>query len=305
MKLLLVVNPISGGKDKEVFLKDAEKYCVKYGIPYEYFKTSGEDDISKLKVAIDDKKPDRVVSIGGDGTTLMTALSLQESDVPFGIIPMGSANGMAKELSVPGSPMQAFQDIIASQIIVPMDLIKVNDDYTIHLGDVGINATMVENFAKEEGRGWTAYAKHFVDAVSSASVFPVEIEIDGKKFHHDAYSVLIANTRMYGTGAIVNPDGNPHDGKFEIVVVKRKDWSGIINLGLSAIDPSAVKELKGYTEMHQVTSAKISFEQPKVLQLDGEVIGKIKEIHAEILPAGVNYITTMDNFFIEKELLKS
>ena len=299
MKLLLVVNPISGGKSKDIFIKNAESYCYKYNIQYEYFKTTGENDVEKLRKEAKDRNPDRVVSIGGDGTTLMTALALQGLNIPFGIIPMGSANGMAKELSVPNDPMLAFQDIIASQIIVPMDLIKVNDHFTIHLGDVGINAAMVENFSKEEGRGWAAYAKHFVDAVSKADIFEVKIEADGKTYHHKAFSLLIANTRMYGTGAIVNPEGNPHDGKFEIVAVTKKDWSGIINLGLTAIDPEAVKALKGYAEVHQVTLAKITFEEPKLLQLDGEVIGKTKVIDAEIVPAGVQYITTKDNFFID------
>ena len=140
MTLLLVVNPISGGKSKEIFINNAEAYCHKYGILFEYFHTTGEDDINKLKAAIEKIVPDRVVSIGGDGTTLMTSLALQKSRIPFGIIPMGSANGMAKELSVPNDPMLAFQDIVASQIILPMDLVKVNDNYTIHLGDVGINA---------------------------------------------------------------------------------------------------------------------------------------------------------------------
>ena len=75
MKLLLVVNPISGGKDKENFIKKAEAYCSKYGIPYEYFHTTGEDDVKKLAEAVKSEKPDKVVSIGGDGTTLMTALA--------------------------------------------------------------------------------------------------------------------------------------------------------------------------------------------------------------------------------------
>lgn len=301
MILLLVVNPISGGKSKEIFLKNAESYCHKYGIKYSYFHTTGEDDIKKLQSAVKDYVPDRVVSIGGDGTTLMTSLALQGSDVPFGIIPMGSANGMAKELDVPNDPMAAFQDLIVSQIILPLDLVKVNDDYTIHLGDVGINAAMVENFAKEEGRGWTAYAKHFVDAVDKAQLFHVEINIDGTSYAHKAYSVLIANTRMYGTGAIVNPEGNPHDGKFEIVVVTKNDWSGIINLGLSAIDPRALKALEGYAEIYQATSANISFEKPQVLQLDGEVIGKEKTLQIEIFPGGVQLISSRDNIFVKDD----
>jgi YegS/Rv2252/BmrU family lipid kinase len=303
MKLLFVVNPISGGKNKEIFLNNAEAYCKKYGIEWEYFHTTGEDDVQKLASAVQEVVPDRVVSIGGDGTTLMTSLALQNVNIPFGIIPMGSANGMAKELSVPNDPMHAFKDLVVSQIIVPLDLVKVNDDYTIHLGDVGINAYMVENFAKEAGRGWTAYAKHFVDAVAKASTFNVTIETSEKTYSHKAYSIIIANTRMYGTGAIVNPEGNPHDGKFEIVVVTKNDWSGIINLGLSAIDPRALDALEGYAEIYQVKSAKIAFEEPQMLQLDGEIIGKCKTIEAEIIPAGVQFISTNDNIFV-KDILK-
>jgi len=303
MKLLLVVNPISGGKSKELFIKNAEVYCKKYGIPFEYFHTTGKDDINNLKVAVKEIAPDRVVSIGGDGTTLMTSLALQNSNVPFGIIPMGSANGMAKELSVPNDPMLAFQDLVVSQIIIPLDLIKVNEDYTIHLGDVGINATMVENFAKEEERGWTAYAKHFVEAMKNASLFNVSIKISGQVNEHQAYAVIIANTRMYGTGAIINPKGNPHDGLFEIVVVKQHDLSGLINLGLTAVTDKAFSALEGYYEIHQVTSAQIKFKEPKLLQLDGEVIGENEQIDVEIIPSAVEYISSNDNIFI-KEMLK-
>ena len=300
MKLLFVVNPISGGKDKETFIKNAEAFCKKYGIPYEYFHTTGENDINKLKSAIEDISPDRVVSIGGDGTTLMTSLALQNSTVPFGIIPMGSANGMAKELSVPNDPMKAFQDIVLSEIVVPLDVIKVNDDYTMHLGDVGINAAMVENFAKERSRGWAAYAKHFFDAMKNASLFNVTIEFDGKTYHHKAYSVLIANTRMYGTGAIINPGGNPHDGTFEVVVLTKRDWSGVINLGLTAYDARALETFKEYTEIYSTKSAIIKFDTPKMLQLDGEVIGECESIQADIIPGGVQYLSTGDNYFIDQ-----
>jgi len=300
MKLLFVINPISGGKNKKSFIRNAEEYCEKYGIPYEYFYTTGEDDINKLKVTVEEISPDRVVSIGGDGTTLMTSLAMQRSNVPFGIIPMGSANGMAKELNVPNDPMLAFQDLVVSQIIIPLDLIKVNEDYSIHLGDVGINATMVENFAKEEGRGWTAYAKHFVDAVQNTPRFNVSIEANGQVFQHKAYAVIIANTRMYGTGAIINPKGNPHDGLFEIVVIKQNDLTGMVNFGLTAITDKALKALEGYSEIYQVTSAQIKFEEPKLLQLDGEVIGKNKQIDVDIVPGAIQYISSNDNIFVNE-----
>ena len=300
MKLLFVINPISGGKNKDLFKVDIEPLCQKYGIEYHVFYTTGDNDIGKLKQEVSTYHPDRVASVGGDGTALLTAVTLQGKKTPFGIIPMGSANGMAKEMAVPADPIEAFYDLIMSKVIVPLDLIRINKDhYSIHLGDVGINASMVENFAKEANRGWLAYAKHFVDAVKNSPQFDVTVEIDGNTYRHKAYSVIIANTRMYGTGAIVNPKGNPHDGKFEVVVIKQNDLSGIINLGLTAISEKALEALEGYSDIYQVSKVLITLKDPKMLQLDGEIIGITKTIEAEIIPAGVRYISTNDSTFIE------
>jgi diacylglycerol kinase (ATP) len=305
MRLLFVINPISGGKAKEMFVEDAGILCQKYGIDFRFFQTTGEDDIEKLRQIVTTYHPDRVASVGGDGTSLLVAVALQGTKTPFGIIPMGSANGMAKEMAVPTDPIDAFHDLIMSKVIVPLDLIRINNHhYSIHLGDVGINASMVENFSKGANRGWLAYAKHFVDAVQNSPQFDVAIEIDGKTYRHKAYSVLFANTRMYGTGAIVNPKGNPHDGKFEIVVIKQNDLSGIINLGLTVITEKALEALEGYSEIYQVTKVTIELKEPKLLQLDGEIIGKTKTINAEIVPAGVRFISTNDSTFIEPRVTK-
>ena len=50
MKLLFVVNPISGGINKEPFLITAKKLCHKYGVHYEVFKTTGVNDFENLKI---------------------------------------------------------------------------------------------------------------------------------------------------------------------------------------------------------------------------------------------------------------
>ena len=301
MKILFVVNPISGGRDKQLFLQSSRAFCQKYGIETHYFHTTGSDDLKNLKKKIKLLRPDRVASVGGDGTTLLTSIALRNTGIPFGIIPMGSANGMAKELGVNSDPMEAFIELVISQIIVPLDMVSVNGKhYSIHLGDVGINAMVVENFAKDERRGWLAYAKYFVDAIKNAPMFGATIEIDGKVFEHQTYAVVIANTRMYGTGAIINPKGNPHDGKFEIVVVKQNDLSGLINLGLTAFTEKAIETLKPYYEIYQVTSALIRLDKPMTFQLDGEVIGKQDTLKAKIIPNSIRYISTNDNRFVRE-----
>ncbi len=138
MKILFVVNPISGGVDKEPFLKQARAYCEKYGIDHHVFKTTGKNDEENLQEVLDNFQPDKVASVGGDGTTLFTALALLNTNYIMGIIPLGSANGMATELFVDPDPFIAFKDLVASQVVAGLDLVRVNSDhYTLHMGDVG------------------------------------------------------------------------------------------------------------------------------------------------------------------------
>ena len=76
MKIMFVVNPISGGVDKEPFLKSATAFCKKYGIDYHIFKTTGKNDDQEMKKELLEYDPDKVASVGGDGTTLFTATNL-------------------------------------------------------------------------------------------------------------------------------------------------------------------------------------------------------------------------------------
>ncbi|MDW7692699.1 diacylglycerol kinase family protein [Flammeovirgaceae bacterium SG7u.111] len=299
MKVLMVNNPISGGNDKSVFLDAAKKMAHYYGIELVVFNTTGKDDIEKLKGALEKEQPDRVASVGGDGTSLMTSEALIGSETPFGIVPFGSANGMAKELGVDKEPIDAFRDILVSQLIIPLDLVKVNDaHHLLHLGDAGANAYMVEKFSQEEGRGWLGYAKHFIEAIKNEEKFNVRIFAEGEWHEHEAYSIILANARMYGTGVIVNSKGNPHDGYFEIIVIQKSDLSGLVNLGISSITKESVDALESYHTSYKVKEAEIQFEHPRLFQLDGEVMGELSSIKAQVLNIPLNYITTANNSFI-------
>lgn len=300
MKLLLVINPVSGGKSKDKFLDDCKELADKYGIDLRIFKTTGKNDKEELMEVYFHWQPEKVAACGGDGTVLLVASTLQDFEIPFGIVPLGSANGMAAELSVNSNPNEALKDILISGKNTPLDLIKVNEEYySIHMGDVGVNAWLVENYSKEDSRGWLSYAKHFLDAVSNAELIEFEMKIDSETVNDKGYMIALANSRKYGTGAILNPKGNPHDGKFEIVVIKSTDLTEVINLGRTVITPDAVKLIEDKMDIYQTEEVEIKLSKPYTLQLDGEVIGKMDEIKAKIIPAAVQMITTDENPFLK------
>jgi diacylglycerol kinase family enzyme len=294
IKLLLVVNPISGGVDKEPFLLKAKNLLNKYGVDYKIFKTTGKDDEIRLKKVLDAYQPDRVASVGGDGTTLFTSIALMGTDYPVGIIPQGSANGMATELFVDPKPIRALKDIIMSQTIRGLDMIVINDEhYTMHVGDVGINANIVEAYSKDKRRGMETYAKYFLKELEKLDSFNMVINANGEKQKFTGLMVAVCNSRKYGTGVPLNAIGNPMDGKFEIVVVEKVDYKSLLASGLSKFNEKYLKNQ--HAQVIVTTEAEILFESPRLLQLDGEVIGNLDRLHVKILKGAVKLITHFDN----------
>ena len=100
LKLLFIVNPGSGSNDTDFktiiteFFKGQDHQFEIYELP----EKCSKHDIS---TAIKKAKADRVVAVGGDGTLKLVAEALKGTKTPIGIIPAGSANGMARELGIP------------------------------------------------------------------------------------------------------------------------------------------------------------------------------------------------------------
>lgn len=297
MKLLFVVNPISGGIDKKPFLSKATALCHKYDIKQVIYFTTGKDDEYRLKQLIDKGNPDRVISVGGDGTTLFTGITLMDTNIPLGIIPLGSANGMAAELNVNNNAVEALKDIIMSQLIRGLDIIKVNKKhYSLHIGDVGLNARIVEAYDKDPNRGMITYAKYFLNELARLEAFDVKAETDNEKYQGKIFMAGICNARKFGTGIPINNVGNPMDGKFELVMIEKIDAISLIKAGLAKFDESFLDN-RTATVM-STTKANIVFDKPRLLQLDGEVIGKFQELEAEIVPGAIKFITTRENKYL-------
>src|SRR6476661_3903158 len=101
LKLLFVINPVSGGKEKQDWEASIREYFKEIPHMAEFYLLNGQSDKRSLQHYIETLSPDRVVAVGGDGTVKMVTELLKDTSIPLGIIPAGSANGMAKELAIP------------------------------------------------------------------------------------------------------------------------------------------------------------------------------------------------------------
>lgn len=302
-KILFVVNPVSGSNQKTDLLNDIAAACQKHRLHPHFFETTGKDDEQQLKAAISSADPYGVVAVGGDGTVNLVAGLLIDSPVKLGIIPTGSANGMAFEMNIPGSIDEAVA-IIGADVSQRIDLLRINQKHlAIHLSDLGMNARIIKRFDQEEIRGFYGYARQFFKELKSPSYFRCTIACDGQQHQHKYKAVMIAmlNTHYFGTGAVVNPIGKINDGLFEIVVIKPYPWFYILHM-LVAFFTGNIHRSR-HVRIHSCQQAIIEMVSPQDLQVDGEPLGMVNRAELEVLPSAIDifYNSEGDHPFLKPE----
>ena len=208
--------------------------------------------------------------------------------IPIGILPGGSANGMAKEIGI-GTDAQKALDIITTGQVKQIDLIRINDQLCIHLGDIGFNAFVVKTFETFDARGMWGYIKAAWKVLWRNRRMEVSISLDDQFIRRDAAMVVLANASKYGTGAVVNPKGELDDGLFEVIVMKRMALSEILKMMIThkPYDPKKV-------ELFQTTSLSIRSKHEVHFQVDGEYLGKVHNVEAGITPGALYILVPAD-----------
>ncbi|MDQ6757742.1 MAG: diacylglycerol kinase family lipid kinase [Bacteroidota bacterium] len=285
LKILFVINPISGSKNKIDWEPEIRKYFLNLLHSFDFFLLDGKDDATSLKYWIEKLQPERVIAVGGDGTVSLVAEQLLGKNIAMGILPAGSANGMARELNIP-IEINAALDIILNGEIKPCDVIRINDkEICLHLSDLGVNARLVKYFEQGNLRGKLGYALKIFKVLWRKRLMHVTIKTDKEEVKRDAFMVVIANASKYGTGALINPEGNLSDGLFEIVVVRKIAFLSILKMFLHfrRFNPKKV-------ELFQAESANITTTRNVHFQVDGEYLGKTNNVKAEIIKGKLNLI---------------
>lgn len=289
-KLLFIINPGSGHGTQNFaetitsFFKDRKEQAELYQLPENCA-------IKELKDTIKNANADRVVAVGGDGTLKLVAECLLGSDTPIGIVPAGSANGMAKELGIPMEITEALA-LTASGQAKQIHATLINDELCIHLADIGFNAYLVKKFDELPERGMLTYAKALWHALWNHRRMDVEFSIGPKTIRQKAAMVVIANATKYGTGLQINPDGKLDDELFEVILVKKHDVMEILKIWISKL-PFNPKKIESFQtkKLHISTKHKVHF------QVDGEYLGKIKTLQAKIIPQAITVVVPASHVF--------
>ena len=280
-RVLFVIN-YKAGKNKNLELeKVIKQHAINFNYDIDfYIICDNEHAITGINNAIEKFKPSIITAVGGDGTVNLVSGIIYKQNIALLIVPYGSANGMAKELQIPDE-LENCLNLIAKGKIVEIDLLKINNKLSIHLADVGLNARIVKRFELDPKRGLLIYAKHLFYELFLLRRKRFTINCNDQIKKVNAVSITFATATKYGTGAVINPDGKLNDGLFEICIVKPFPKYELFKITYQIFRNKL--KTSNYFEIIQCDKAVITCRKATLLQVDGEIIGKVNQINLQIL----------------------
>lgn len=220
MRAVIIGNPAAGRSGNEQRMERCAKILRSAGYEAEIWPTEYPAHATELATLAGD---DLVVAAGGDGT-INEVINGLSTDATLGILPLGTANVLAREIGLPLN-LDAASEKIATGAEFRMDLGIATDGAGVErrfacMAGLGFDANVVKAVTPTMKRslGTFAFALTAFRVYFEGNLPGMEIFRDGVS--HDVQFAIVANARHYG-GEFQVSDGNVRSGEFSLIMVPR------------------------------------------------------------------------------------
>lgn len=287
--IAIIINPVSGGVRPDAARARAELASAivdRHGDPADVFVTERAGHARDLTKAAIARGSRLVMAWGGDGTINEVASALAFGDVPLGIVPAGSGNGLAHQLGVQSRPADAIRQAIAAE---PrrIDLGELGDRLFVNAAGIGFDAYVAWRFNEIGGRrGLMTYAA--ITAKALMTYEPPEYAITTSEGRIQVRAILVtaANSAEFGNGACIAPRARVDDGLLDLVVVQERSRLRTV-INLPRLFNGTVDRAPGCS-IFQVNRATIESERPMAFHVDGEPVAGGTSLRLRIHPGALN-----------------
>ncbi len=218
-KIYLIINPRAGHGTMEKNIGQLLSFFEKYevAVSYNFTKSGGHAVELAQKAVLDDYNI--IVAVGGDGTVNEVAGGLAGKNIPMGIIPVGSGNGLAHDLKIPTNIKKAVE-IIVNGTDHNIDLWQMNDKLFLCAAGLGFDAAVAHEMALSTRRGRAEYIRLTIKEGIVAKPVDMSLQIGGKKIEKPVFLASFVNASQYGNNAYISPGAKTDDGLLDVILIK-------------------------------------------------------------------------------------
>ncbi|MBP0446937.1 lipid kinase [Roseomonas sp. SSH11] len=211
-----------------------------------------------------------VVLGGGDGTMNAAAPALIETGLPLGILPLGTANDLARTLGLPQDAEEAAR-VILEGVAHRVDLGEVNGHPFFNVASIGLSVEVTRALTRDVKRRWgrLGYAIATGRALWRMRPFSAEIRCDGQSRRVRTLQIAVGNGLYYGGGIAIKEDARIDDGRLNLYSLEFESlWK------LALVYPAFRSGRHGmWREVRTVEleEAEIRTRRPRRVNTDGEI----------------------------------
>jgi diacylglycerol kinase family enzyme len=234
---------------------------------------------------------DLVIGAGGDGTVRVICSGLAGTGIPFGMVPAGTSNLLARNLGIPRDESAALR-VAFDGADKPIDLVRMTadggpvDHFAVMAG-VGIDAVIMQD-TNPDLKKTVGSAAYFVSAAKNANHPALHTTIrvdDGPVLRRRASVIVIGNVGLLPSGILLIPDAQPDDGLLDVLVASPRtvrDWVRLVTQVVT-------RRERGDDQLDRLTGRRveITVEPRDQYQLDGDTAGECATLVAEIVPGAL------------------
>lgn len=221
-KVLLLISPKSRRGADSIALATEHLQLLGYSIINNPNEESRDPNGLILKHA---KDIDYVIVGGGDGSVNKVLPSLVKIQVPLVVIPLGTANNLARHYNLSYDIVEALR-VIEFGVQRKIDLGVVNDIYFVNVVGLGLSTYVNTKVPQTLKKYLGAFAFVLTAFYLSTKIRPFRLNIvaDGKTYTKRSWQISVCNGRHYGNGLTVKYDASLMDGKLHALSTEVAKW---------------------------------------------------------------------------------
>jgi YegS/Rv2252/BmrU family lipid kinase len=285
VKIALIVNPTKVESASLHAL--VGRHCEDRGWdhPLVLQTTEADPGTSMTRRAVDEGA-DLVLACGGDGTVAAVATGLAGTGVPLGVLPCGTGNLLARNLSLPPE-LEPALEVALDGGERTLDLGRIGERRFVVMAGVGFGAAMMADASAVLKRrlGWPAYMLSGLQHLQDQGMIVLLRIDDGPPSIRRARAVLVGNVGHLQGGLALLPDADPGDGVLDVVLVAPRSLFGWLRVAWQVV--SGRDQGGGRLERFRARRVEIRTARPRPRRVDGEPLGRDRALVVEVDPGAL------------------
>lgn len=285
---LVIMNPVAGQHDSGEVRALIEQRFGDVGLQYEVRETREAGDALRWAQQAATDGFDLVVVSGGDGTIMeaMSGLIKSGGAVPLAQLPAGTANLLARGLSIPTDPEEALATVFSGKSVqLDVGYLPREDRYFALVAGAGYDARLIRDASRELKNvlGFGAYLLSGVKNLFTLRPARIELEVDGRRMRLRAHTIMIINLGEIDTANIaLGPNIHPHDGKLNLMILSSASLLGALRIVARIL----TRRFDNSADLRYLSASRIRVTARPTLptQIDGEQLGRTP-LEVEAVPA--------------------